>query len=190
MSGPLAIGDHLADMDWLRKNHIHLHSFGLGFLQLKLNDSQRMHFWHPGFKREREEVHDHRYNFTSTILFGSMHQEIYSFVNYGYESIKGRSEMVEVTCEEGSEGEDRLIAWGDLVPEFEGTLVAGTKYKLMADTFHRIDADHCVTFLERSLKTKQFARVVRPIGTKSVCPFSEKLPEDEMWSMIEDCIKW
>ncbi len=55
------------------KETITLH--GLGFIQLKLGGSQRLHVWHPDLPRrncyEFSSIHNHRFSFNSTILKGS-----------------------------------------------------------------------------------------------------------------------
>ena len=182
-----ALGDHLTDVDWLRKNHTKLLPFGLGFLQLKLNDSERIHFWHPGFVREREEVHNHRYDFISTILRGEMQQSLYIFTP----SVERPThEMFQTDCSPEVEGkQDSIIATGLLEPVFSTTITEGNTYRMHRDLLHRIDAKKCVTFLRRESKLKTHANVVRDIGGRSVCPFAENVPAAEMWAMIEDCLK-
>lgn len=48
---------------------------GLGFLQVKLGASQRLHVWHPDLPRRRcfrqSAIHDHRFAFTSRVLVGT-----------------------------------------------------------------------------------------------------------------------
>src|SRR5579863_7289598 len=52
--------------------------FGLGFIQLKLNDTARMHFWLPEIPHpEREEIHNHRYDFSSIVLAGHLLHEVW-----------------------------------------------------------------------------------------------------------------
>jgi hypothetical protein len=186
MSGPHSIGDHLVDLDWLQKNHTQLHPFGLGFLQLKLNETERIHFWHPGFVREREEVHNHRYDFMSTVLRGEMQQSLYVFKT-GVEH--PTHELFETDCAPGQEGSQPVISLGLLSPIFSTTITEGNTYRISHEVLHRIDAKKCVTFLRRESKVKSHASVVRDIGGRSICPFAEDIPAAEMWAMIEDCLK-
>lgn len=55
------------------KEAISLH--GLGFIQLVLNESQRMHVWHPDLPRrncyQHSAVHNHRFSFKSEVLKGT-----------------------------------------------------------------------------------------------------------------------
>lgn len=54
------------------KDIISLH--GLGFIQIKLDDNQRLHIWHPDLPRrkcfEHSNIHNHRFAFKSTVLKG------------------------------------------------------------------------------------------------------------------------
>lgn len=54
---------------------------GLGFLQVKLTDSMRLHCWHPDLPRRHcwrySQIHDHRFGFESTVLIGEMKNHVY-----------------------------------------------------------------------------------------------------------------
>lgn len=47
---------------------------GLGFIQVKLPNNQRLHVWHPELPRRKcfahSQIHNHRFNFTSRVLKG------------------------------------------------------------------------------------------------------------------------
>lgn len=172
------------DIDSIKEHHTEIHPFGLGFIQVKFDYGHRMHFWHPDFKREREEVHDHRYDFDSLILGGSMRQEVYRFA---YDP-NGDYELCSVSCEPGKEEKPLFITCGNLVHEISCTFHRGCSYTINENTLHRIEADFCVTLLRRRTKTKTHAHVVKPRGSVSVCPFSEKMTEDQMWNIVSDCL--
>jgi hypothetical protein len=173
------------DVEWLKDNHKSLAAFGLGFLQLKLNDSERLHFWHPDFVREREEVHDHRYDFTSLILGGRMTQQLYELEF----SVNPTHELFTTDCKPGSAGTETILKYGSLKKVFSCENVASAHYTISHGTLHRISADQCVMFLTRGLKVKDAANVVREIGATSTCPFADTVPESEMWAMIADLLK-
>jgi hypothetical protein len=48
---------------------------GLGFVQVQLEGSQRLHVWHPELPRracfEHSAIHDHRFDFVSRVLVGT-----------------------------------------------------------------------------------------------------------------------
>ncbi|UTC29564.1 hypothetical protein BAMBUS_05060 [Brevundimonas phage vB_BpoS-Bambus] len=48
---------------------------GVGFAQVYLNEDVRLHLWHPDLPTEPESFgcrHDHRFDFTSTVLLGAV----------------------------------------------------------------------------------------------------------------------
>lgn len=170
----------------LKGAHAKIHFFGLGFIQVKVGERDRYHF----YSRELtalvppEEIHDHRYEFMSTVLKGIFSQEIYSVTP----DPKSKYELRYVSCEP------------DVVAPTERTKVLpellskthfnrGSQYTLMPSAFHRVIpcTDNTITLLQRETKTKKFARVVS--STKEeVCPFSKVIPDDELWAMVQKII--
>jgi hypothetical protein len=51
--------------------------------------------------------------------------------------------------------------------------------------FHRVKASNCITLIERTDYKKALAHVVRPFGEVSVCPFSKKVDEKELWEIVD-----
>lgn len=161
--------------------------FGLGFIQLKIDTKYRMHFYHDDLIPivPDEELHDHRYNFTSHILNGTFTQEIYDF----QETEDGTHQLKEVDCQnpdnkmEGSVlGTPRLLNMS--------TYTKGSSYWINRDLFHRVKSSgNTITILERERVEKNFARVISPLGNHSICPFSAPLGPERCWELIEDMIK-
>ena len=59
------------------------HYFGLGFIQCKINQYERIHVYHPDLMpivNIEEEVHNHRYDFESKILMGKIKNKKYQFL--------------------------------------------------------------------------------------------------------------
>jgi hypothetical protein len=60
------------------KETISLH--GLGFIQLKLENNQRLHVWHPELPRRKcfdwSSIHNHRFGFTSRIIKGVQRNQV------------------------------------------------------------------------------------------------------------------
>jgi hypothetical protein len=175
------------NIDWIKTNCTKIHPFGLGFIQVKLNDSERMHFYHPDFQREREELHNHRYDFRSTIIRGVLYQEIYEFCNTRETLIPPTHELYETDCLSHKE---EVVIQGQGIPmlEYSGYHSVGSEYSLPHSSLHRVEAQSCVTFLRRGAKVKATAQVVREIGTVPACPFSEKIEESQMWEMVYECL--
>jgi hypothetical protein len=171
------------DIDWLRANHTMIHYFGLGFIQVKLGESERVHLYIPGLDPivSEEDIHDHRYHFDSLIMAGSLSQDLFTV-----EAVdQGTHAMDEVSCEEGEE--PRRVADSLAVQLMSGhTYAQGSSYSIRHDQFHRVRThpDGCATLVRRSGYMKPRARVVKPIGAAAICPFSRKIPEGELWGIV------
>ncbi len=174
----------ILDIDFLKKNKQMIHFFGLGFVQLKLDDNLRMHFYHPDLTPiiHEEEIHNHRYNFISTILAGSLTQEL-------FEIKAGLSDyyMVEESCKK-----EKIInpIVQDVIVTSLGnkTFLKGDSYTILTSEFHIVSTDFAITRLYRGSTVAENALIVKKRGEEVVCPFSKPLNENECWSIVEDCI--
>jgi len=174
------------DIDYLKAHAKKAHAFGLGFFQVKLDDATRVHVWHPGFKRHREEIHNHKNKFRSTILKGAMVQHVYDFQRAEW----GEYEMYETDCLANRE-QPKAICRLDLLNHQEiniGVGLPADKYEIDEHVFHRIEADMCVTVFVREPATKELAQVVRKVGATSICPLSETMSEADVWAHIAEVL--
>lgn len=168
------------DIDWLKKNHQMIHYFGLGFIQLKIDDRFRMHFYTQELPAiiSDEDVHNHRYNFESRILRGEFRQSLYHVVD-------GNSHVLEQeSCQEGYKPETPGKPCS-IIEASAHIYEAGSLYFMHHSTFHRVSATSCITLLERYSYEKPLAEVIRPVGAEKVCPFSKKVDESELWDIAE-----
>lgn len=160
--------------------------FGLGFIQLKVDNVYRYHFYHNSLHAivPEDEIHDHRYYFKSHVLQGTFIQLLYNFTP----DTGGAFEIQNVDCQgptdqvfEKSRGNIKLIN--------RSTYTAGSSYWIDRDVLHTVIAhDNAITLLERSAVTKDFARVARPVGAETVCPFSAPIGAERCWELIEDML--
>jgi hypothetical protein len=174
--------DKYLNVNWLKSTGATPHWFGLGFIQLKISDTQRLHFWHPDLvaNTHEEEIHDHRYNFASRILRGSIVNHTYCFnVNNN-----GKYTLSKTDCSPNFVSDASYT--GDVSLLSSSTLSAGDEYYMSADTFHRIEATHAVTLLTREPTTKAFARVAALNDELTTCPFSRNIPTNKLWDYIEE----
>lgn len=166
--------------------------FGLGFIKVRLDKHRSMNFYDPQLTATvgPEEVHDHRYDFTSTIIAGYLVNEIYAAdiwfpSGIGAPNPAGHSHAAwDATCMEGEE--ERIIGYG--TPEKTNTfmLTAGSIYTMHRDQFHSVASQGgCITGIYRKEIVKSFARVLRPVGEPAMCPYANKMPEDELMLRIE-----
>lgn len=173
------------NIDWLKKNYMMAHYFGLGFIQIKIDDKTRMHFYSKDLPRvlPDEEIHNHRYHFNSFVYRGELDQEIFDVVS-------GNTHTKEFeACKEGVEVDLAPVACGIRLNS-QHTYIAGSRYKINHHVFHRVKCvDYCVTLLTRSGYQKDYAEVIRPAGSEKVCPFSEKMSDGKIWEIVAELLK-
>jgi hypothetical protein len=175
----------ILNIDSLKENCQRIYFFGLGFIQVKLNDSERVHFYTNEFQKTSvaEEIHNHRYDFESTIIKGTIIQEIFS---YQYDD-KGDSWITKETCNPDTKKEfDRFKCTVKLIQR--QMFATGSMYWTDHDTLHRVDADQAITYLKRGPYMKDEANVVYPVNIVPTCPFSVKVSDDELWDVVRSMI--
>lgn len=162
--------------------------FGLGFLQLKVNAHTRYHFWHPHLVTtvDAEEIHDHRYDFTSHILKGLLVNDLYAFTP----DPDGQWERSYVSCDPTDPIDPATFEPERGIARLTGIfhMPEGSHYIFKAKEFHRTHTGMAITRVERGPVTERFAQVVRPVGATPVCPFEKKMSEDEVWEIIADLL--
>jgi hypothetical protein len=167
-------------IDWLKENCQMIHYFGLGFIQVKLKDGRRMHFYTEALPpiTPEEDIHNHRYDFTSKILSGDFQQELFHIV-------EGDTHLREQeTCKEGVCA-DAPATPCSIALASRHIYHAGCQYFISHETFHRVKSLYqTITLIERSDYKKKLAEVIRPVGSQKVCPFSQKVKEEELWDII------
>lgn len=171
------------NLDELRKEAKLIHYFGLGFIQVKLSDTTRMHFYTAALPPiiPEEDIHDHRYDFTSRILHGTLRQEIFALT-------EGDSHILEdESCKESAPPMRSGVPYG-IKKIHEQEFRRGSSYVIDHDTFHRISATDAITFIGRGDYKKEFARVAHVNMAPKVCPFSKKIPEKELWEIVSAMI--
>jgi gamma-glutamylcyclotransferase (GGCT)/AIG2-like uncharacterized protein YtfP len=171
----------------LRKTGAVPHYFGLGFIQMKFNDTLRMHFWHPALSATvgEEELHDHRYDFRSHVLHGKTTHEVFELV----EDANGDHGVFEVSCKPGDAHEPREKGRGFVRPAGRYTMVKGSVYDFPHAQFHRIDATECITLVERREVVKELATVIKPLDAGHVCPFAATIPQEKLWEYIAELVE-
>lgn len=174
--------------EYLKSNVQKIHFFGLGFIQVKMNDKERYHFYSPELTAfvPPEEIHDHRYGFMSTVLKGSLSQDIYGFEVSPRET---DYELRYVSCDpEYKAPTEKCFVNPELLSRVH--LNRGSQYTLSEKSFHKVLPIACntITYLQRENKIKPFARVISS-AKEEVCPFSKDLPEEELWTWVKRIIE-
>jgi hypothetical protein len=174
---------NILNIDFLVKNARVIHSFGLGFIQIKISPTERVHFYCPAvtLTTAPEDLHDHRYNFTSTILKGTLTNEIYvaDLTGSGFR-------ISDETCSPDVKAQVQLELDCSVKLLSSSTMASDSHYFIDKDVFHRVTTNRAVTYLKRDLPSKDFARVIRSKDSDPVCPFSANLPVDTLWEIVRE----
>jgi hypothetical protein len=167
--------------DWLRKNHERLYYFGLGFIQLKINEKYRLHFYTDKLDLNTDSIHNHRYDFNSKILKGSFNNKIFKLTN-------GKTHLMEnESCNENIDAPKDTKECGiELVSDC--TYNEGDTYFMSFKDMHQVYSKYAITLLDRSNYKQEYAQVITPIGEKANCPFSLKVNEEKLWAIIKEMI--
>lgn len=168
--------------DRLREQHVKPYYFGLGFIQCKINAYERVHFYDPRVPSimPYEEIHDHRYDFRSHVLFGSLRNDRYRVEN----DPNGEWECSLESCAPGVPSKNDCTRVNISLIQTE--MWQSTSYFMQYNDFHRVQAHRAITYLQRSDYKQPFAHVVRQRGHGKICPFSASLNESDCWDIIAD----
>lgn len=161
--------------------------FGLGFIQCKINQYERIHLYHPDLMpivNIEEEIHNHRYDFSSTILSGSIINKKYEFSEYGHITHFLQNE----SCNQDIKVENPQKLYGSIKLTSETLLQQGETYFMDFDEFHTFQTEKCITYLKRSDYRQDLAQVVRSLRGEVICPFSKPLSPQQCWDIIYDCL--
>lgn len=177
------------DINWLKANAKMIHFFGLGFIQIKINDEYRVHIYTDKLPSTTEEdVHNHRYDFESTILKGIFYQTLFFFE----EDPAGDWLKIQESCNPNNKVESTpapVKYAGQINMKHYGGYEDSDHYVISHDQFHRVRSTNAVTLVKRGPYKKDLADVVYKRGTELKCPFSVKATEEQLWSIVEEALK-
>lgn len=176
--------DKILDIDYLVKNHKRIYNFGLGFIQVVLSDDTRAHFYSGSVPRTNEEIHNHRYNFTSEIIKGNFIQEKYILV-------PGDSHLLtNESCSKERELSNVISIETGVALADRSEYCQGETYSIYFNEFHKVDyVGNTITFLTRSKIITDYAQVIFQKGQEKICPFSNRLENDILFQQVEAIIK-
>lgn len=173
----------------LKEKQVKPNFFGLGFIQCKVSNSERYHFYHPSLLptiNYEEEVHDHRYDFNSKILKGHLRNKLYEF----NENIDGKYNLQQESCNPNIKVKDSFIKYGNLKLISDVTYKENDTYFMGHTCFHTVESSLAITHLIRSEYKKEFANVIRNNNNKKICPFEKQISEKECWEFIAQCCNY
>lgn len=165
----------------LRDNAASIHFFGLGFIQIKMEDpAKRYHFYIREFQPFVEEPHNHRYGFFSDIIKGCLTMQTWDLIEGNTHLLSNES------CKEGSgTSEEKPVAFKKALWSMYDT---HSCYDISASVFHTVRSlgGSTITKLKRHLPYEtEFAQVSRRISEEKKCPFSKKVDTDYLWGLVE-----
>lgn len=171
----------ILDIDYLKNNNTRIYYFGLGFIQVVLNKEERVHFYNTHLAAINDEIHNHRYNFTSTILKGCLMEKRYILTTGDTHVLMNES------CNADNKPSNQ-IKIGVGIKETDEFFRTG-QYDIFFNDFHSVGYQvNTITHLKRSDIITDYAQVIYEKGKEITCPFSHKIPESELWEIINDTI--
>jgi len=171
-------------IDELRQLGGYAHYMGLGVIKYVFRKNRAYHFWSDLAPAIVEDIHEHRFGFTSKVVKGELKNYIYDVVGQDPNS------SLQVERGECVSGAERIIEVpnANIVEMCTFTTVEGKAYTIAYDTLHRVECvtPKVITLLDKNLPFQQEnPRFVTDANNPSVCAFSQPKSEKECWEIIE-----
>lgn len=170
-------------IDELRKLGGQPHYMGLGVIKYAFRGNRAYHFWSDLAPAIVEDIHEHRFGFTSKIVKGELKNYIYN--------VDGQDPNSTLQVERGEcfPGAERIIEVpnANVVEMCTFTTVAGKSYKITYDTLHRVEliTPKVITLLDKEVPAVQEnPRFITDTSCPSVCAFSQPRTQEECWEVI------
>jgi len=157
---------------------------GTGVVKLHVGGSQIYRFYSDMAVTVTEGIHEHRCNFTSTVLKGVLKNHIYDVSGQDPDSTL---QIVRSECKPNAE---KIIEVPNatIAEQCNFTTLAGQSYYLAYNTLHHIErvTPKVITVMKKEPNIQEAARIVMDASiTDYVCPISVKKSEKECWEIIE-----
>ena len=165
------------------------HFFGLGFIQVKISPSQRYHFYHPELPSFVDNPHDHRYDFMSKVLKGSLKTTVWAEGIDGIDGGLSHQCLIEYTaCTPAGQVKVPEGRMSYIIRRAEFDTHAPSTYFFPHNWHHQVNpAGICITKVTKLTEHfKDLATVF--IFNREACPYSQALKKDELWNYVERCI--
>jgi hypothetical protein len=157
---------------------------GIGMIQLHLNQTTRIHVWHPSMPPTRPDsaVHNHRFSFRSLVLRGELAHKIVAPVD------GSTLDLWETFTEDGREPE--RVGSCDLTTVEESILARGEGYAFEAGRFHCSEPRGItVTQMTKTWQSTGRVFVVAKPGTSMRHAFNGSPQRvGEMWDLLLDAV--
>lgn len=171
---------------------------GNGFIQLDIDESRRLNFWgHPAIPCQKVPIpiHDHTFDFVSTIIKGRLINVVYDLVYTG--NIKPFKVYVAKTRErEDTKLEPLNVNYCRPEVRRAEIVMEGQKYWMKAFDMHEIfTPEPSITLMDKSIPTindsiGRTPRVLIPVGKEPDNEFNRyDTPLDVLWDIIKDIME-
>ena len=175
-------------IDGLRKLGGSPHYMGLGVVKYFFRDDRAYHFYSELAPAIVDDIHEHRFSFTSKVVKGELKNYIYD--------VDGQDPNSTLQVERGEckAGAERNIEVpnANIIELCTFTTLAGQSYHISYNTLHRIECvtPKVITLLDKELPFVQTnPRFVTDTAYPSVCAFSQPKTEAECWEIIDFTLK-
>ena len=175
---------NVLSIDYIKKNQTRMYNFGLGFIQVVFSPSTRAHYYTDKIPQLNDEIHNHRYNFTSRIIKGH-------FIQNKYNLVPGDTHLLtNESCNKEREVEHNIAIPVGVDHVSSEHYYTGDVYNIFYNEFHNVySKDDTITLLNRTNIITDFAQVLLRKDQEKVCPFSNRMSEDDLYQIIESVIK-
>jgi len=173
----------MISIDELRKRATYVHYLGLGVIKCRIGKYESYHFYSDRSPVLVNQIHDHRFGFTSTILKGVLKNTIYIIDGQDPESV------LQVERGECKKEADReiLVTNANMKELTNFTSCAGESYYIAYDTLHQIEVvtPALVTHLKKEPFSQIAPRFVVDTSVPHICAMSQPKTRNECWEIIE-----
>lgn len=174
---------------------------GLGFLQIKLHNAQRMHVWHPDLPRrscaEYSSIHDHRFDFTSLVLRGVQVNDVYHEHDRPIRLPFSMPDTYVTYTHQGPRSEFGNRPWVRswqmwLEHRKHEAVLAGQQYFMVAGDLHSTTPSgdgKVATIMTKTFEGDTPARSLCMEGITPDVDFDRhQMTEDAMWAIVRDVL--
>ncbi|MBG0838990.1 hypothetical protein [Ectopseudomonas toyotomiensis] len=184
-------------VDDVMTDKITLH--GLGFVQVQLPASQRLHVWHPELPRrhcfEHSAIHNHRFGFQSRVLVGQ--QININFSDFWPGSVAFEEPTHDLYLHEGPRTPRGGRPWTPdgqvrMVETSRDTIAAGGCYTMRAYEFHRTEPGgdgRVATIMTKLWEGQRGAHSSCAIGVEPDGDFDRyQWSPAQLWEIVSDVL--
>jgi hypothetical protein len=159
------------------------HYMGLGVVKLPVSPRYAYHFYSDQAEIFCDPIHEHRFNFTSTVVRGRFKNTLYTLFDDD-----PNSPYVVEEGECGPDTEKNITMRNVRIHESASFVTSeGESYSLAYDTWHRVECltNKVITFLDKQPFVHYMGRILQDSRNPLPCSFSRPKTVKNCWEIIE-----